>query len=101
MPTDASVATSHKDHREIAHSFPGPQRQEIQPTGPPGFQPQKGLAWALVVDPSRQGVGHTRCHVGICRRKWDPATLSVGASHPSKGLGHMARWGIVGTGEQG
>lgn len=53
------------------------------------------------VDPSRQAWATRGVTWGIWQEEGTPATLSVGASHPSKGLGHMPGWGIVGTGGAG
>lgn len=100
--TDAYVATSHKDHREIAHSFPGPQRQDVQAMGPPWVPATEGPGVGIRVDPSRQDVGHTWCHVGdLAGGRDPPCHAQCGCFPPQQGHRAHAHWGIVGTGGAG
>ena len=71
--------------------------------GPPWVPATEGPGVGIRVDPSRQGVGHTWCHVGDLAGGRDPPPrhAQCGYFPPQQGHGAHACWGIVGTGGAG
>lgn len=101
--TDASATTSHRDHcgkQPTASQDHGGRR--YNPQGLPGFQPQKGLAWASGQTLPDRAWATRGVAWGIWQEEGPPpAMLSVGASHPGKGTGHMPTGASREQGEQG